>query len=56
VPSAPAGISSHLVNFDRAWTLDVVTVPNPVYLPTFTGGSCTVKCHTSADHTRTYVR
>ena len=55
VPGVPTAVGSHLVNFDRTWTVDAA-VPNPVYEPDVVGGSCTVKCHAVADHRERYTR
>jgi predicted CXXCH cytochrome family protein len=52
VPVAP---NSHLVNFEEGYARDAV-VPNPVYVPTVTGGSCTVRCHAVAGNIETYSR
>lgn len=58
VPGVKTGVSSHLVNFDSAYAADTA-VKTPVYLATFSGGSCTVKCHSNSSHpspTRVYIR
>jgi len=54
VPSMGASYanSTHLVNFTKAYAMSAV-VPNPVYNPDTL--SCTVSCHTSANHTHSYT-
>ncbi len=55
VTGMPATVSSHLINFSKDYAYSLA-LPNPTYIPTATGGSCTVVCHSTGNKTETYTR